>query len=58
MAYYFGKTFPNDLRIEETTMNTPVRARGYARRDAMLVTLARLFDHYRDQLDDARHLND
>jgi len=54
---YYGQGYQDvDRRVPK--IDNTMQDLGWAPRVTMQQALARLFDHYRDQLDDARHLND
>lgn len=54
---YYGKGY-QDVERRVPKIDNTMHDLGWAPRATMQQALARLFDHYRDQLDDARHLND
>ncbi len=54
---YYGQGYQDVERRVPKISNT-MHDLGWTPRTTMQQALARLFDHYRDQLDDARHLND
>jgi nucleoside-diphosphate-sugar epimerase len=54
---YYGKGY-QDVERRVPKIDNTMRDLGWAPRATMRQALGRLFDHYRDQLDDARHLND
>ena len=54
---YYGQGYQDVTRRVPAIANT-VRDLDWAPQVGMRQALERLFDHYRDQLDDARHLND
>ena len=54
---YYGKGY-QDVERRVPKIDNTMHDLGWAPRATMQQALGRLFDHYRDQLDDARHLND
>ena len=54
---YYGKGY-QDVERRVPKIDNTMHDLSWAPRATMQQALGRLFDHYRDQLDDARHLND
>ena len=54
---YYGNGY-QDVERRVPKIDNTMHDLGWAPRATMQQALGRLFDHYRDQLDDARHLND